>query len=418
MLGPTAAGNAPAGIGHAEPISRATARRPARARSAMWSMRPQRLTKDRRQKAHTGYRGLAIPLGRPGARWSGSRASQSSLAVPLGRPRTRSGSRALRSSSRRPRANRYQHPSPGIGCDVAHRVGRFSCGVVARAWSPRRASGDRGDRISRGANVLTYAPFREGCMRRRSFIAALGGVAAWPLTARAQQASLTYRLGYLSNVKLPLLIAALQTGLHDLGYVAGQNLTIEYRFAEGRAEMLDSLAAELVRLRPDVIVTVGTSAVLAVERRTTTIPIVMATAGDPLRSGLAASLARPGGNVTGVTLYGSELAGKRLEVLKEAIPNVAHVAVLDDVNNPASEYYWEETRSAGQALGVDVLRSKVKELDELSAEFSSMTRNGAEALIVLSSVLFNEARRQIVGLAAEHRLTASYDEWEFAQAGG
>jgi putative ABC transport system substrate-binding protein len=255
-------------------------------------------------------------------------------------------------------------------------------------------------------------------MRRRSFIAALGGVAAWPLTARAQQASLTYRLGYLSNVKLPLLIAALQTGLHDLGYVAGQNLTIEYRFAEGRAEMLDSLAAELVRLRPDVIVTVGTSAVLAVERRTTTIPIVMATAGDPLRSGLAASLARPGGNVTGVTLYGSELAGKRLEVLKEAIPNVAHVAVLDDVNNPASEYYWEETRSAGQALGVDVLRSKVKELDELSAEFSSMTRNGAEALIVLSSVLFNEARRQIVGLAAEHRLPVIYEAREFAQAGG
>jgi putative ABC transport system substrate-binding protein len=256
-------------------------------------------------------------------------------------------------------------------------------------------------------------------MRRREFIAGLGGAAACPLAARAQQQSTKiYQLGYLSNPKIPHLIAALRAGLRDLGYVEGQNLTIEYRFAEERAETLDSLAAELVRLRPDAIVTVATAPALAAKRATTSIPIVMATAGDPLRLGVVASLARPGGNITGVTLYGSELAGKRLELLKEAIPNIARVAVLGNPSGPLNESWWRDTQSASRTLGIDVLLFNVKELNELPAEFSSMTRNGVDALDVLSDPLFNEARRQIIGLAAKHRLPAVYEAREFAEAGG
>jgi putative ABC transport system substrate-binding protein len=256
-------------------------------------------------------------------------------------------------------------------------------------------------------------------VKRREFITLLGGTAAtWPLTARAQQGPRTYRLGYLSNAKLPHLIAALQAGLRDLGYVEGQNLMIEYRFAEERAATLDTLAAELVQLRPDAIVTVATDASLAAKRATTTIPIVMSTVGDPLRLGIVASLARPGGNMTGVTLYGSELAGKRLEVLKEAIPNIARVAVLGNPSNPSNEYYWQETQSAGRKLVIDVQRFNVKAPNELPAEFSNMTRNGAVALDVLSDPLFNGARQQIIGLAADHRLPAIYEAREFAEAGG
>jgi ABC-type uncharacterized transport system substrate-binding protein len=144
----------------------------------------------------------------------------------------------------------------------------------------------------------------------------------------------------------------------------------------------------------------------------------MSTVGDPLRLGIVASLARPGGNMTGVTLYGFELAGKRLEVLKEAIPNIARVAVLGNPSNPSNEYYWQETQSAGRKLVIDVQRFNVKAPNELPAEFSNMTRNGADALDVLSDPLFNGARQQIIGLAADHRLPAIYEAREFAEAGG
>jgi putative ABC transport system substrate-binding protein len=183
-------------------------------------------------------------------------------------------------------------------------------------------------------------------VRRREFISLVTGVVVgWPKATHAQQpASKVYRIGYLAHAKLPHLIKALQEGLLKLGYVEGQNVKIEYRFAEGHPEMLDAMAAELVRLNPDAIVTVGTAPAIAAKRATPTIPIVMATAGDPLQSGVVVSLARPGGNVTGVTLYGFELTRKRLEVFKEVAPDIVRVAVLSNASNPYNASLWQEAQ--------------------------------------------------------------------------
>jgi putative tryptophan/tyrosine transport system substrate-binding protein len=165
-------------------------------------------------------------------------------------------------------------------------------------------------------------------MRRRKFLALIGGAAAgWPLAAYAQQAPKAARLGYLAPASNPDLQQALLGGLRDLGYVEGQNLAIEYRFMLGQAKSYDELAAEIARLAPDAIVVVGTPPALAAKRQTTTIPIIMAPAADPLRSGLVASLSRPGGNVTGVSLYGSEIARKRMEIFKEAVVGIQRIAV-------------------------------------------------------------------------------------------
>src|SRR5499427_7797035 len=157
-------------------------------------------------------------------------------------------------------------------------------------------------------------------MRRREFITLIGGAAAvWPLAARGQQAAKVVRLGYLAPARLPNLIEALRAGLREFGYVEGQNLTIEYRFALGQTKSYDELAQELIRLNPAAIVLTGTPAALALKRQTTTIPIILAPIADPLALGLARSLARPEGNVTGVTMFGPELARKRMEIFKEAV---------------------------------------------------------------------------------------------------
>jgi putative tryptophan/tyrosine transport system substrate-binding protein len=240
-------------------------------------------------------------------------------------------------------------------------------------------------------------------MRRRDFITLLGGAAALgsPRTAHAQQPSKIYRLGYLAPTRILNLIEALHTGLRELGYVEGKNLKVEYRFGGHQLETLGTLAAELVALSPDVIVTVATPPVIAAKRATTTIPIVMATAGDPLRAGIVASLAHPGGNITGVTLYGSELSGKRVEVLKEAVPGIARLAVLGNATNPFSQYSWEDTQPATRALGIAPQLFMVREPQELAATFAAMQRNGTDAVIVLSDPMFNNWRRQIIVLATE-----------------
>jgi len=188
-------------------------------------------------------------------------------------------------------------------------------------------------------------------MRRRQFIKVAGAFAGWPLVARAQQASRVYRLGYLAPALIPHLKDALFGALRDLGYVEGQNLKVEYRYGAGEA--LDAMAAELVNDKPDIIVTVATPPVLAVKRVTTSIPIVMATAGDPLSFGIVASLARPGGNITGVTLYGTELNSKRIEVFREAIPSIKRLAFLANGKNPYSRFLWQETELAAKAIGMD-----------------------------------------------------------------
>ena len=255
--------------------------------------------------------------------------------------------------------------------------------------------------------------------RRREFIAALGGAAfGWPLSARAQQPPKIYRLGYLAPARLPHLIEALQAGLRELGYVEGKNLKVEYRFGEHQPETLGMLAAELVALNPDVIVTVGTPPAIAAKQATTTIPIVMASVGDPVRAGIVASLVRPGGNITGMSEYGAELSAKRVEVLKGAVPGIARLAVLGNATNPFNQYAWEDTQPAARALGTEPQLFMVREPAELAAAFLTMQQSGANAVILLQDTRFWTVRHQIIALADEHRLPAMYEAREFVADGG
>jgi putative tryptophan/tyrosine transport system substrate-binding protein len=253
-------------------------------------------------------------------------------------------------------------------------------------------------------------------MQRREFIGLIGGAAAWPILARAQQASKVYRLGYLAPAPISHLKDALFGALRDLGYVEGQNLKVDYRYGAG--ETLDGLAAELVELKPDLIVTVATSQALAAKRATTTIPVVMATAGDPLRLGVVPSLARPGGNVTGVTLYGTELSAKRIELFREAVPRIKRLACLANAKNSYGQVLWQEAEPAARALGLEPILFQLQELSDLPGTFREIEAKEANALIVFSDALFNSARRQIVALAAEHRLPAMYEGREFVEDGG
>jgi len=234
----------------------------------------------------------------------------------------------------------------------------------------------------------------------------------------AAQSRKLLRLGYLAPAKIPHLIEAFKRGLADLGYVEGQNLEIEYRFADGRPEMLAELAAELVRLRPDIIVTVATPATLAAKNATTIIPIVVATAGDLVRPGIADSLSRPGGNVTGTTLYGFELSLKRLEILKEAVPGTRRVAILGNAENSYNQQLWEDTQPASGTLGLDLFAIMMSGPGELSTAFAKIAEDHADAVIVLSDATFNSVRREIAQLAAEKRVPAMYEAREFVEAGG
>ena len=201
---------------------------------------------------------------------------------------------------------------------------------------------------------------------RRKFLATLGGAAAaWPLAVSAQQAGKIHKVGYLSpslpSVYFPLLFY----DLRELGWNEGKNVTFEYRFAENRLERLPELATELVRLNVDVIVAIGTLGPLAAKRATTTIPIVMLSAGDPLGTGLVDSLARPGGNVTGMSLMVPDLGGKRLELLKELLPRLSRVAVFWNAANPYPAIVFKETQAAGRTLGIEVHSLEVRGPDDL-----------------------------------------------------
>ena len=256
-------------------------------------------------------------------------------------------------------------------------------------------------------------------LHRREFITLLGGAAAaWPLTARAQQPPKVARLGYLAPARLSNLIEALLAGLRDFGYVEGQNLAIEYRFALGQTKSYDELAQELIRLDPAAIVLTGTPAALALKRQTTTIPIILAPIADPLALGLARSLTRPGGNVTGVTMYGTELAHKRLEIFKEAAAGIRRIAVLVNAENPLHPFLWDDIQPVSPLLGLEFRLFTVSDFNELPTMFSAMTRDGFDALTLFSDAQFFSARRRIAGLAATHRLPAMYESREFIEDGG
>jgi len=224
---------------------------------------------------------------------------------------------------------------------------------------------------------------------RRAFITLLGGAAAaWPLAAPAQQVARVARLGYLAPASNPGLQQALLGRLRDLGYVEGQNLAIEYRFMLGQSKSYDELATELARLAPDAIVVVGTPPALAAKRQTTSIPIIMAPAADPLRTGLVASLSRPEGNVTGVSLYGSEIARKRMEIFKEAVVGIQRVAVLSNAENPLHLLLWDDLQPVGPALGLQFRLFVVSGLDKLPTLFSNMKQDGFDAMALLTDAQF------------------------------
>ena len=249
---------------------------------------------------------------------------------------------------------------------------------------------------------------------------ALGILLAPPATD-AQQPRKVPRIGFLSSVSANSVRARLEAfrlGLRELGWVEGQSITIDYRWAEGRGDRLPGLAEELVRLKVDMIVTHGAVATLAARRATAVIPIVFASADDAVAAGLVASLARPGGNVTGLTVIAPELSGKRLELLREVIPSLKRLAVLRNPTNPVSLPELKETQVAAQSLGLQIQSLEVADPDGFAGPFSAMTREQAGALIVLSDAMFTGRHAQIAGHAAKSRLPAIYWTREFADAGG
>ena len=262
-------------------------------------------------------------------------------------------------------------------------------------------------------------------MHRRAFISTLaGGLLAAPLAAEAQQAAKVARIGYLSpNLAAdPIVQEAFGQGLRDLGYVEGRNLVIEYRDAEGKLERLPALAAELVALKVDVIVVpTSTLAALAAKQATRTLPIVFIGTADPVASGLVMSLARPGGNVTGLSNLAPELVAKWLELLKQAVSGVSRVAALWQpgiLGERTEKDMLTRAEVAAQALGVRLQIVEARGLENFDRAFSDMTRARADALTVLPSSMFNNERRRLVDLAVKNRLPAVYQWRHFADAGG
>jgi putative tryptophan/tyrosine transport system substrate-binding protein len=257
-------------------------------------------------------------------------------------------------------------------------------------------------------------------VKRRAFIAALGGAAAWPLVARAQQSRKLHQIGVLlpgTPASFALRTNAFVEGLHALGYVEGQTITIEWRWGQDKVDELPHLAAELVSRKMDVLVTAGTSAAKALKSATGTIPIVMAIIGDPVAVGLVDSLAAPGGNATGLSIISSDLSGKRLELLKEVVPALSLVAVLLNTTNPTSKFELRETETAAQVLGVRIQPIEISPERNLEEGFAT-TMTSPQSLIVLTDPIFFSQRSKIVELASRSRLPAMYFFREFVTAGG
>jgi putative tryptophan/tyrosine transport system substrate-binding protein len=255
---------------------------------------------------------------------------------------------------------------------------------------------------------------------RRTFIGSVaGGLLVAPVAARAQQAGKVYRIGILEAIPAAqnaVNLDALRKGLRDLGYVEGRNLIIEYRSADGRAERFPDLASELVRLKVDLVVTRGTPAARAAKNATETIPVVMATMGDP--RAIVASFARPGGNITGVTTFSTELTAKRIELLKELVPNLSRVGLLHNMGNPAAPPEWEETKTAARVLDLQAELLDVRSQDGLRHAFELAARQRVDALLIGADGLTRMHQQLIVDLVARNRLPAAYPAREFVEAGG
>jgi len=260
-------------------------------------------------------------------------------------------------------------------------------------------------------------------MKRREFITLLGGAAAspllWPLAARAQRAAKVYRIGVLETTPPELNETnrrALRQGLLELGYTEGKNYVLEYRSADGRAERFPTLAAELVRARVDLIVTRGTPAARAAKEATSTIPIVMAAVGEAL--GVIGSLAHPEGNVTGLSAFTTQLAGKRVELAKEILAGIARVAFLHNMSNPVAPPQWEETKAAARQLAIGAELLDVRSREDVSRAIEATVSRKIDALLVGNDAVTQENRSLIADLSARRRLPTVYGAREFVDAGG
>ena len=245
---------------------------------------------------------------------------------------------------------------------------------------------------------------------------------AAPFTADAQPRGKVYRIGFIATAapnEMEHLTKAFEEGLRELGYVEGRNIAFERRFAEGKLERLPDLAAELVRLNVDVIVTGANPVIAAVKQATATIPVVMTTSRDPVGSGFVASLARPGGNITGFSSDPTpEVQGKRLELLKEAVPKAVRVALLWNPVPPGAQTYRRMVEDAAGKLGVSVQAVEARARDGFEGAFAAMVRDRADAVVVLPDPVFFAARTQVVALATKHRLPAVFNAREFVEIGG
>ena len=255
-------------------------------------------------------------------------------------------------------------------------------------------------------------------MRRRDFIKGIvGSAAAWPLAARAQQSERMRRIGILETSSADAAsYNAFLEAMNALGYIEGRNIVIEYRSAEGLGERFPKLVADLLRLNVDLIVTRGTRAVIAAKSATTSVPIVMAAVGEPLM--VVASFAHPGSNVTGVSGYTTDLEAKRVEVLKEMVPNAKRIAGLYDMGNPYSQGLWYEQQKAAQTLGVQSELLDIRKTEDIGPAFGIASRHSIDAIIVALDALTQEHRKLIAQFAIQHRLPAIYASREFVEAGG
>jgi putative tryptophan/tyrosine transport system substrate-binding protein len=254
---------------------------------------------------------------------------------------------------------------------------------------------------------------------RRDFITLLGATAAWPVAARAQQLAKLPTIGFLGTSTpsgWSQWTAAFVQRLRELGWIEGRTVTVEYRWAEGRSERHQELAAEFVRLKVDVIVT-GGNAVPAVKRATSTIPIVFTLGADPVGAGLVASLSRPGGNVTGLSVQRTDIAGKRLEILREVLPGLHRLAILANVGFPDSVREMGEVEATASTLGIAVAKLEIQRAEDIVPAFEAL-KDDADALYVCSDALVNTSRIRINTLALATRLPTMHGVREFVEAGG
>jgi putative ABC transport system substrate-binding protein len=262
-------------------------------------------------------------------------------------------------------------------------------------------------------------PTRLTEMPRRTFMAMIaGGVLAAPLAAEAQRASTPHRIGVLAQDIQPGLLETFRDELHRLGYVEGKNITIQVRNAAGRSDRLPALAEDLLRLKVEVILAVNTPAAQAAKKATGTVPIVIMRAADPVKSGLVASLAHPGGNVTGLSFMPDELGAKGVQLLRETLPRISRMAALYQADNPGALAVVTETERRSAQLGLQFLRLPVRDPSDFPGAFQTATRAHTEALFVMDDGAITKHRRQLLDLAANHSLPVVSIYKDFSQAGG